>query len=104
MLSSSKIDTIPLIDPDRIINKYKMYCTESRVSTLAQRLAAKSYFSDNVLARCTVMGCRSYPALPIIEFNDLKQKIFQLFPKYWSEPADFEKNMETLCQFHWAML
>ena len=97
ILPSSEIDHIPLVHPDRIINKYRTYCTESRVSTLAQRLAAKSYFGDRILARCTVMGCRSHPALPIVELNRLKEKIFQLFPQHWADPTTFEDTWTSCC-------
>jgi len=79
ILSSSQINQAGLIDPDIIIKRYANYHTLSRISTLAQRLVSKSYFGDDVLKKCTVMGCQDHPALPLKELNDLKQKIFSLF-------------------------
>ena len=90
ILSSSQINKARLIDPDVIIRKYPNYQTVSRIGTLAQRLAQESYFGDDVLEKCTVMGCRDSPALPIKELNDLKQKIFSLFPQFWNNAAQFE--------------
>ena len=90
ILSSSQINKSRLIDPDVIIRKYPYYQTVSRIGTLAQRLAQESYFGDDVLEKCTVMGCRDSPALPIKELNDLKQKIFSLFPQFWNNAAQFE--------------
>ena len=90
ILSSSQINQTGLIDPDIIIKRYANYHTLSRISTLAQRLASKSYFGDDVLEKCTVMGCRDHPALPLKELNDLKQKIFSLFPQFWANPIQFE--------------
>ena len=41
------------------------------------------------MAKCTVMGCGKFPALPTVELDDIKQTIFALFPKYWSNPVQF---------------
>ena len=73
ILSSSQINQAELIDPNTVIKKYSNYYSPSRVSTLAQRLARESYFGDNILEKCTVMGCRDNPALPLKELNKLKQ-------------------------------
>lgn len=90
ILSSSQINRAGLTDPNTIIKKYAHYRTLSRVSTLAQKLASDSYFGDDVLEKCTVMGCRDFPALPLKELNELKQKIFSLFPQFWANPVQFE--------------
>ena len=82
ILLSSQINRAELIDPSTVIKKYSNYCSLSRVSTLAQRLANESYFSDDMLEKCTVTGCCDDPALPSKEFNVLKQKIFNLFPQF----------------------
>ena len=79
---------------------YSNYRSLSRVSTLAQRLASKCYFGDDMLEKCTVMGCLDNPALPLKELNDLKQKIFSLFLQFWGNPVQFEDNMDDLCQCH----
>ena len=72
VLSSSQINRAELIDLNTVIKKYSNYCSLSRVSTLAQRLASESYFGDDMLEKCTVMGCRDNSALPLKELNDLK--------------------------------
>ena len=95
VLSSSQINRAELIDPNTVIKKYSNYRSLSRVSTLAQRLASESYFGDDVLEKCTVMGCRDNPALPLKELNDLKQKVFSLFPQFWGNPVQFEDTWTT---------
>lgn len=91
-LSASQINKAELIDPDIVIRKYPSYHCINRVPTLAQRLASQSYFGDDVLSKCTVMGCRDSPALPLRELNQLKQKLFLLFPHFWANPLDFEET------------
>ena len=90
MLSLSDIDRTKLVDPDIVIAKYKHYHETDKISDLAQKLAQKSYFGDNVLVRCTVFGTSRYPALPISVLNDIKRKIFQLLPEYWVDPVKYE--------------
>ena len=90
ILSSSQINQAELIDPNTVIKKYSNYCSLSRVLTLAQRLASESYFGDNVLEKCTVMGCRDNPALPLKELNELKQIIFSLFPQFWGNSINLK--------------
>ena len=91
-LSSAQINRAELIDPDIVIRRYPSYHCISRVLTLAQRLASQSYFGDNMLSKCTVMGCRDSPTLPLRELNNLKQKLFLLFPNFWANPLDFEET------------
>ena len=93
-LSSSFIQHNQLANPDTIIQKYRAYCVESKISTLAQRLAQDAYFGENVLKRCTVMGYRDKPALPWEELNNLKQKVFGLLPQFWNNPLDYESTWE----------
>ena len=93
-LSSSYIQHNQLSNPDSIIEKYRVYRVESRTPTLAQKLAQESYFGENVLKRCTVMGYRDKPALPWEELNNLMQKVFGLLPQYWNNPIDFESTWE----------
>ena len=89
-LSSSAIALNKLSDPDEVIKKYKNYRTISKAPTLTTKLAIAAYFGERVLKQCTVFGCREQPALPIKELNDLKQKVFSLFPQFWVNPLDFE--------------
>ena len=58
-----------------------------KVSILGVKLARESFFGEDVLAQCTVMG---FGKLPTEELNELKQTLFSLFPRYWSNPVDFE--------------
>ena len=95
-LSSSYIQRNQLSNPDSIIEKYRVYRVVSRIPTLAQKLAQESYFGENVLKRCTVMGYRDKPALPWEELNNLKQKVFGLLPQYWNNPIDFERTWENV--------
>ena len=90
-LSASQINKAELIDPNIVIRKYPSYHCINCVPTLAQRLASQSYFGDDVMGRCTVMGCRDSPALPLRELNNLKLKLFLLFPQFWANPLDFEE-------------
>ena len=90
-MSASQINKAVLVNPDVVIQKFSSYQSVNRVPTLAQRLASQSYFGDDVLGRCTVMGCRNSPALPLRELNNLKQKLFLLFPQFWANPVDFEE-------------
>lgn len=70
---------------------------ENVIGKLAVKLARDCFFGNNVLQRCTVMGCRDYPALPFQELNELKQVIFSIFPKYWHNPVEFESQIWNTC-------
>lgn len=89
-LSSSAIAYNKLSDPDSVIAKYKTYHAVSKAPTLAIKLASQAYFGDDILKRCTVYGFREQPALPVKELNDLKQKVFSIFPQFWANPVEFE--------------
>lgn len=89
-LTSTAIPKATLKDPDEGIARYKNYHTISKAPTLATKLASQAYFGEQVLKRCTVLGYREQPSLPIDELNDLKQKLFSLFPQFWTNPLDFE--------------
>ena len=91
-LSTSQINKSELVDPDIVIRKFPSYQCISHVPTLAQRLASQLYFGDDVLGKCTVMGCRNFPALPLRELNNLKQKLFLLFLEFWANPLNFEET------------
>ena len=77
MLSSSKVDRRKLVDPEIVIAKYPLHHKKIKISTLALKLAEKSYFGDEFLSKCTALGTSRYPALPISFLNDLKQTVFQ---------------------------
>lgn len=68
---------------------------ESKIGTLAVKLARTSFFGPDVMAKCTVQGVRDYPGLPSAELGELKIALFRLFPQYWSNPAEFESLWGT---------
>jgi len=93
MLSLNNINKAQLVNPDIMISKYKhLYQERDKISNLAQKLAQKSYFGDDVLVRCTVLGTSRYPALPVSVLNDIKAKLFQLLPEFWMDPEEYEKT------------
>ena len=75
---------------EEIIYANSKLATESRVSTLAVRIAIDVLFGKEVMRQCTPQGCRDKPALPRDELYTLKREIFQLFPKYHRDAAGFE--------------
>ena len=47
------------------------------------------------MIRCITFGNREHPALPVAEFNQLKDELFRLFPQYWPNPVEFEPLWRT---------
>ena len=90
-LPSSAVNKESLKPACQVLLHYPKLQTESKVSKLAVKLARESFFGEDVMAKCTVMGFNRYPALPIPELAELKQTLFALFPKYWANPILFEK-------------
>ena len=62
----------------------------SKISTLALKISRDALFGENVMKKCTALGCRELPGLPRAELYQLKQALFELFPCYWKNPDDFE--------------
>ena len=54
------------------------------------KLARLSFFVDEVLAQCAVMGCREWFGLPMVELQSLKQFLFDQLPNFWGNPIEFE--------------
>ena len=92
---SSEIKKSKLVSVERVVSKYSKMKTESKVGTLAVKLARQSFFGDDVMRRCTVQGAREFPGLPSAELGQLKQTIFKLFPQYWRNPSEFEGVWST---------
>lgn len=63
---------------------------ESKLPTLAVKLAKEVFFGEKVMRQCTPLGGRNLPGLPTAELNQLKETLFQHCPRYWSNIADFE--------------
>ena len=70
-----------LIPASQTLGRYPKLQHESKISILGVKLARESFFGEDVLAQCTVMGFG--------KLNELKQTLFSLFPRYWSNPVDF---------------
>lgn len=64
------------------IQRHRSLTVESKMRTLALKLAVESYFVLKVMAQCTVMGSAAYKGLPINELNSLKQFLFSKIVKY----------------------
>ena len=89
---------VDLTLPKITIERYPKLKVESRVSQLAVKLAKESFFGDDIMVQCTVAGYGKYPALPAKGMNCLKQTVFKLFPKYWSNPVEFEKTWKDCAE------
>ena len=89
-LPSTEINGSKLIPVSTVLLKYPKLKGESKAGTLAVKLAREALFGDAVLAKCTPFGNREQPALPTNELNRLKEELFQLFPQYLPNPAEFE--------------
>ena len=89
-LPSSEIKKSKLVSAEVVINKFSKMKTESKVGTLAVKLARQTYFGDEVMRKCTVQGVREFPGLPSDELSLLKKEIFNMFPQFWRNPPEFE--------------
>ena len=89
-LPADAVDKAKLASPAQTLHRYPKLHTEGRASVLAVKLARESFFGETTMSQCTVMGCGKYPALPATQLNMLKQTLFTLFPRYWSNPVLFE--------------
>ena len=94
-LLSSVIEKSKLLRCDTVLDRYSKLKNESRIGTLAVKLAREVFFGEDVLRKCTVAGCRDLPGLPTKEVGDLKQLMFRQFPAYWNSPATFEPLWTT---------
>ena len=94
-LPSCEIQKSWLIPVEDVLCRYQKLKTESKVGTLAVKLAREAIFGVDVMSKCTVVGCRELPALPNKELGYLKKILFQQFPAYWRNPACFEPLWTT---------
>ena len=95
--SKRKVAVIKL--PSSAINKdqllqattvFRGLIYESKVGTLATKLAREAFFGDDVLMQCIVAGEQDYPGLPEEELKQLKHALFMQFPRFWHSPQEFE--------------
>ena len=89
-LPSTAVVKQKLLSPAEVIGKYPKLLVANKAPTLAMKLAREAYFGEEVMAQCTVMGCRDYPGLPSDELCSLKETIFGQFPAFWKNPVEFE--------------
>ena len=89
-LPSMEIEREKLQDPSAVLAKYPKLRCESRIATLAVKLAKDAYFGVKVLSKCTVMGERELPGLPRAELSELKKLLFLQFPNFWHSKQQFE--------------
>ena len=89
-LTSSAIPSHQLRNIDDVISQHRNLLHEESAGTLCQILAKEAIFGKDLLARCTVTGKGGTLALPLQEMNDLKRKMFSLFPRFHPSPEQFE--------------
>ena len=89
-LPSSEIDKAELQPVETILRKFPKLQCESKIGTLAIKLAKVAIFGDKVLFKCTVMGERELPGLPAAELMELKRILFRLFLNFWVSRHEFE--------------
>lgn len=54
------------------------------------KLLKMQYFGELVLKQCTPLGNRELPGLLTAKLMELKTAIFNQFPQFWKNPAEFE--------------
>lgn len=96
-LPSIEISKENLIPYEVVMKKFRNLHKENTIGKLAIKLARLSFFGYDVMRKCTVMGCREFPALPVVELQALKQAVFELFPTYWNNHVEFESKIWNTC-------
>ena len=89
-LPLSAIPIHQLRNVDDVIPRHRNLLHKDSAGTLCQTLAKEAIFGKDLLSQCTVTGKGGTLALPVNEMNNLKKKIFSLFPKYHNSPEQFE--------------
>ena len=89
-LPSEEIPKDKLTTPQTVLLKYRKLRGDALAGNLSVKLAKEAYFGEEVMRKCTLKGNRGLPGLPHKELSQLKQTLFSVFPKYWSNPAEFE--------------
>ena len=89
-LDESQIDQTELQPVEVVLSRYTKLRTESKIGTLAVKLAKESFFGERILVQCTVSGFRELPALPPSPLGKLKETLIAQFPQYWKNTSGFE--------------
>ena len=85
---SSDIVATTLITSMDVVQKYPNYRMESKMTSLAVKLAREAFFGDEILRRCTPRG---WTNLPHDVLTTLKEELYHLYPSYWTRPECFKK-------------
>ena len=95
-LPSSDINRAKVKNVHDVLQKHpNLLGKESKIGSLAVKLAREAIFGDDILKLCTPRGCNDKPALPQRELNHLKAVLFEQFPRFRSHPEQFEKLWAT---------
>ena len=89
-LPSSSIDKSKLLPVEKVIEQYPKLKSEGKAGTLACKIAKQALFGVDIMKRCTPIGNRELPGLPVKELKELKKVMFTRFPQYWKTPVEFE--------------
>lgn len=89
-LPSTNIQKQKLRSPEHVLQRYSNLRGRAKAGLLTVKLAKEAFFGENVMVMCTVNGKRQLPGLPLAELNSLKQTVFQQFPEFWNNCAEFE--------------
>lgn len=93
-LPSSEIKEDELVSVDSIV---QAKTDKDKPSTIAQKLAKDAIFGRTVMCKCTPSGTKDMPALPKAEMQQLKDIVFQAFPRFWHSPDTYEKEWKKRC-------
>ena len=80
-----------MFTPEYVLRKYCKLRGKAKAGQLVVKLAKEAFFGTDVMVQCTVSGKRQLPGLPLSELNSLKQTLFQQFPEFWGNIAEFEE-------------
>lgn len=73
-----------------VIEQNHKLANQSKVSTLAVKIARDAVFGPKLMRQCTPLGVRDLPGLPRAELYELKKTIYELFPALAKSPENFE--------------
>ena len=77
--------------------KYHYLAKETKLSSLAVKLARESFFGEAVMSESTVYGARDKKQLPSEKVLQLKETLLNLCPQYKYHPHQFEPIWNKSC-------
>ena len=87
---SSWIDESQLASIEEVVASNPNLTTLSRAGKLACKLAREAVFGEEVMRRCTPLGNKERPGLPLHEMNVLKRAMREIF-SYVLNAMEFER-------------